>query len=131
MAGCRRFDGFVKYLNIFLLVTLICTLIYQPGRKNLTESIKSRIPKLNSITELTKESEDEKFEKFLRSYVPEPENTQLNLPNIIFYKTHKTGSSSIQNIMYRLALRYQRSRTGLQMAEGFLHHLAVFMKIGF
>ena len=109
MAGCRRFDGCVKYFNLFLFITLICTLIYQPGRKNLTESIKSRLnhSHLNSITELTKESEDEKFEKFLRSYVPEPENTQLNLPNIIFYKTHKTGSSSIQNIMYRLALKHK------------------------
>lgn len=28
-----------------------------------------------------------------------------DLPNIIFYKTHKTGSSSIQNILYRLSLR--------------------------
>lgn len=26
--------------------------------------------------------------------------------NIIFYKTHKTGSSSIQNIIYRLALKH-------------------------
>ena len=30
-----------------------------------------------------------------------------SLPNILFYKTHKTGSSSIQNIMYRLGL-YQK-----------------------
>ena len=34
---------------------------------------------------------------------------KLQIPddyNIIFYKTHKTGSSSIQNIIYRLALKH-------------------------
>ena len=30
-----------------------------------------------------------------------PTSFSLNAPNIIFYKTQKTGSSSIQNIMYR------------------------------
>lgn len=29
------------------------------------------------------------------------------MPNILFYKTHKTGSSSVQNIMYRLALKHK------------------------
>ena len=37
---------------------------------------------------------------------PEPRKTFPKDYNILFHKTHKTGSSSIQNIMYRLALKH-------------------------
>ena len=36
-----------------------------------------------------------------------PTDFYSNAPNIIFHKTHKTGSSSIQNIMYRLGLKHR------------------------
>ena len=36
-------------------------------------------------------------------------NNTDQLPIIIFFKTHKTGSSSIQNILYRLALKHKKS----------------------
>ena len=41
------------------------------------------------------------------SSVPNNNILNPNLPYILFYKTHKTGSSSVQNVLMRLALKYK------------------------
>ena len=64
--------------------------------------------------------------KLLKTKRPKP------LPNILFYKTHKTGSSSIQNIMYRLGL-YQKMPIifagGYSTTIGYPHKFSVSMVI--
>lgn len=52
------------------------------------------------------ESNDNKFDS---SLLQNPENTQKTLPNILFYKTHKTGSTTIKNVLFRLALKHNRT----------------------
>ena len=107
---------------IFITITLILTGIYiyyisiQINNTHLffPKNVKSKrkLAKLTDTIESIKSINNETSLKTLQNETELPGTEILDsypLPPILFIKTHKTGSSTVQNILYRLALKHDLS----------------------